>query len=226
MFTARGRIAVLPVRRSARRRKAFLIAAFASAIAACVLLTCGSSMADEAEAQATPERSLSRKIDQSLQPQITFLVAADAEDGELLRRLSLDLRGVVPTREELDAFAVDASPQRWATWVEKFLQDPLCDENLVNFLDRTLMLRRSFTHVDRAAWISYLREQVAANISLDALSHELLFQPWWTNEHRAAQRFYLDRMGDSNLITRDVVFHLFGFSSNFPSIVSGLFECA
>ena len=201
MFPAQGRrIAVPPVGRPARRRKVFLIAAFAAG----VLLTCGSSMADEAAAQATAEPPLSRKIDQLLQPKITFLVAAEAEDGALLRRLSLDLRGVVPNREELDSFAADTSPERWATWVEKFLQDPLCDENLVNFLDRTLMLRRSFTHVDRAAWISYLREQVAANTSLDALSHELLFQPWWTNEHRAAQRFYLDRMGDANLITRDV----------------------
>jgi hypothetical protein len=90
------------------------------------------------------------------------------------------------------------------TWVDKFLADPLCDEHLVTFLDRTLMLRRGHTQVDRVAWINYLREQVAADTPIDLLAKQLLFAPWWNRDQRPAQKFFLDRGGDPNLITRDL----------------------
>ncbi|MCA9158683.1 MAG: DUF1553 domain-containing protein, partial [Planctomycetales bacterium] len=98
----------------------------------------------------------------------------------------------------------DTSPQRWTLWVERFLADPLCDEHLVQVLDRMLMMRRSYTQVDRAAWISYLREQVTNDTPLDQLTQQLLAAPWWHCEQRASQRFYLDRAGDPNLIARDL----------------------
>lgn len=157
-----------------------------------------------APAATAPAPSLASQIDQLLTPDIEPLAAPEADAGQLLRRLSLDLRGVVPTREELDAFVADTSPERWSNWVEKFLADPLCDEHLVNFLDRSLMLRRGHTHVDRMAWINYLRDQVAADTPIDALTKQLLYSPWWNRDQRAAQKFFLDRGGDPNLITRDL----------------------
>ncbi len=153
---------------------------------------------------STPTISLAEQIDRLLSSELEPLGAAESGAGLLLRRLSLDLRGVVPTQDELDAFATDASPEKWVTWVDRLLADPLCDEHLVMWLDRTLMLRRSHVHVDRVAWINYLREQVAADVSLDELSKQLLCSPWWNNDQRPAQRFFLDRGGDPNLITRDL----------------------
>lgn len=149
-------------------------------------------------------RSLTARIDVLLDDQHPLLTAAREADGPLLRRLSLDLRGVVPTQLELDEFAAEASPQRWSLWIERFLSDPLCDEHLVQVLDRMLMMRRSYTQVDRAAWLGYLREQVANDTPLDQLTQQLLAAPWWNREQRAAQRFYLDRGGDPNLIARDL----------------------
>ncbi len=172
----------------------FLLAALATA----------EVVADDPTSNASPRPTLSQQIDELLRPSLPQLVAAKEADGSLLRRLSLDLRGVVPTREELDAFVADDSFERWNHWVDKFLQDPLCDEHLVTFLDRTLMLRRAFSHVDRASWIGYLRDHVAAGTPLDELSRELLFTPWWNRDQRPAQRFYLDRAGDPHLITRDL----------------------
>lgn len=157
------------------------------------------------EAQVAPIPStLAARIDQLLAPEIEQLTAPEAEAGQLLRRLSLDLRGVVPTREELDAFVADPSPDRWSLWIDKFLADPLCDEHLVTFLDRTLMLRRGHTQVDRVSWINYMRDQVAADTPIDVLTKQMLFSPWWNRDQRAAQKFFLDRGGDPNLITRDL----------------------
>ena len=47
----------------------------------------------------------------------------------LLRRLSLDIRGILPTTEELDA--VEADPEQLESIREEFLNDPLLEERLV-----------------------------------------------------------------------------------------------
>ena len=167
--------------------------------------------AQEPAREATPP-TLAVRIDQLLALETDQLTAPKAEPGALLRRLSLDLRGVVPTGEELEAFladqASDTRPEHWSAhwsvWVGRFLADPLCDEHLVSFLDRTLMLRRPNTQVDRAAWLQYLREQVAADVPLDVIAKQLLYSPWWNREHRPAQKFFLDRSGDPNLVARDI----------------------
>ncbi len=149
-------------------------------------------------------QQLHQRIDAASPVVMESLVSEPAEDGLLLRRLSLDLRGVVPTRAELDAFVADQSPDRWQRWVHSFTEDPLCDEHLVTFLDRTLMMRRPHAQVDRASWLNYLREQVANNTPLDQLAKQILYSPWWTKDGRAVQKFYLDRGGDPHLITRDL----------------------
>jgi hypothetical protein len=50
--------------------------------------------------------------------------AALADDAAFLRRLSLDVRGIIPTAAEIDAFAADASPDRRARLIDRFLADP------------------------------------------------------------------------------------------------------
>lgn len=160
--------------------------------------------ADSSAADSSATATLSQQIDQHLPALAGPIAVAPESAGRLLRRLSLDLRGVVPTHEELEAFVADTSADRWANWVDRFLNDPLCDEHLVTFLDRTLMLRRSHSQVDRASWINFLRDRLAAETPLDILSGELLYTPWWNQNARAAQRFYLDRGGDPHLTTRDL----------------------
>jgi hypothetical protein len=49
--------------------------------------------------------------------------AAACDDATFLRRLSLDLRGTVPTRAEVEAFLADKRPDRRARLVDTFLAD-------------------------------------------------------------------------------------------------------
>lgn len=48
----------------------------------------------------------------------------EADRSTLIRRLSLDLRGIPPTPEELRAFVADSSPEAWSQLVERFLAGP------------------------------------------------------------------------------------------------------
>jgi len=65
-----------------------------------------------------------------------------ALDGTLLlRRMSLDLRGVLPTTAELDA--VESDPNALDAWLEEALSDPRLEERLVH-----LLAERWHTRVD------------------------------------------------------------------------------
>jgi len=54
----------------------------------------------------------------------------------LLRRASLDLRGVLPSVDELDA--VEAEPERLDAYLEAYLDDPLVEERLVRLFQEHL----------------------------------------------------------------------------------------
>jgi hypothetical protein len=53
---------------------------------------------------------------------------SEADKYTLLRRVSLDLRGLPPTLQELDEFEKDASPNAYEKTVDRFLQDPAYGE--------------------------------------------------------------------------------------------------
>lgn len=45
-------------------------------------------------------------------------------DFEFLRRVSLDVRGTIPTLEEMDEFLADSSEEKRSRWIDRFLEDP------------------------------------------------------------------------------------------------------
>ena len=57
----------------------------------------------------------------------------EADKRTLIRRLSLDLRGLPPTREEIDQFIKDGSPKAWENLVDRMLADPHYGERMAVF---------------------------------------------------------------------------------------------
>ena len=159
-----------------------------------------------ANGQVTPSTSIDNLVERDFE----LLIGTAESDSLLLRRLSLDLRLLVPTSQELDAFLADTEPERWSRWVQRFLNDPLHGERMVDWLDKSLLQRRPFQHVDRARWLTYLRRVVDERKPLDQIAKETLGSVWWNQSERAQQRFYLERAGDSHAIARDIGRVFFG----------------
>lgn len=68
--------------------------------------------------------------------QVDLTLSGEADRETLLRRLSLDLIGIPPTPEELDAFVKDESPQAYEKQVERLLAMPQFGERMaVMWLD-------------------------------------------------------------------------------------------
>ncbi len=165
--------------------------------------TASQSIVVDPQKAAQPE-PLHVVIDRMLGSSLPHLTARAADEGLFLRRLSIDLRGTVPTGEELKAYLADTNPDKRTVWVDKFLADPLHQERMADWLDKTLMMRRPFTNVQRAEWIELLRETVASKLPLHQQVAKMLTAPWWDNTARPQLRFFLDRSGDPHLITRDL----------------------
>ncbi len=156
--------------------------------------------------QASFATSMDALVERDFEPFVGTLES----DGPLLRRLSLDLRLLVPSQTELEEFLADTASDRWQRWVKRFLDDPLHRERMVDWLDKTLLQRRPFLHVDRAKWQTYLRAVVDQRKPLDEIVKESIGGVWWNQSERAQQRFFLERSGDPHAIARDIGRVFFG----------------
>lgn len=125
-------------------------------------------------------------------------------DAEFLRRVYLDLTGSIPTLGEAKAFLDDNSPVKRQQLVDRLLNGPEYARQMQRVFDVALMERRPAQHVPQAEWEQYLRTSFAANKPWNVLAREILAADGADAALRPAARFYLDRGGEANLLTRDV----------------------
>ncbi|MEL0095411.1 MAG: DUF1549 domain-containing protein [Planctomycetaceae bacterium] len=154
-------------------------------------------------AQQTPQL-LHQRIDAAVtsqQPVSTSLLASDAE---FMRRVYLDLLGTVPRLEEAKAFLNDTSENRREKLVERLINDPRVNHHLAVAFDVMLMERTTDSAVKTPEWRQYLYESFANNKPYNVLAKEILSAGGTNPDLRAASKFYLDRQGETNRLTRDV----------------------
>ncbi|MBY0528018.1 MAG: DUF1549 and DUF1553 domain-containing protein [Gemmataceae bacterium] len=125
-------------------------------------------------------------------------------DAEFLRRITLDLAGTIPTADEVRVFLADSRADKRAALADRLLASPAHARHMAGVLDVMLMERRSDKYVKTAEWKEYLRDSVAANKPWDQLVREILSADGADSVTRPAAKFYLDRLGEPNLITRDI----------------------
>lgn len=158
-------------------------------------------------ALAAAEPPLHERIDRvviSSYPDFAKVSAGTSSDAEFLRRVTLDLTGTVPTSAAARDFLNDPSPSKRTALVDRLLTSPEHARHLATALDVMLMERRPDQHVPTAAWREFLREAVAANRPWDQVVRDILASDGTDPKARPAAKFFLDRGGEPNLITRDM----------------------
>jgi hypothetical protein len=97
----------------------------------------------------------------------------------LIRRLSLDLRGILPTPAELKAFEEDKSSQAWENLIDKFLSSPAYGERMaVHWFDLVRYSNSVGFHGDQelrsAPYRDYVIKAFNENMSFDQFTREQL----------------------------------------------------
>ena len=157
--------------------------------------------------QARADDSLHEMIDRliALQtPDYDKQAAPICSDEEFVRRVWLDLTGSIPATTDARQFLADADPAKRTKLIDKLLAIPEYARHMQRVFDLMLMRRLPQKHVPLPEWEKFLRDSFAENKPWDQIVREILTADGSDAAQRGAARFYLDREGEVNEITRDI----------------------
>jgi hypothetical protein len=160
-----------------------------------------------AAAPTFAQAPLHHRIDQLIREDksdYTKVAAPLADDAEFVRRVYLDVAGVIPSADETRAFLADSDADRRAKLIDRLLASEKHGYHLANVFDVLWMDRRPDKHIKRADWLAFLRESFAANKPYDQLVREIVSADGTDPKSRRAARFVLDRDGEPHVLTRDI----------------------
>ena len=114
---------------------------------------------------------LARLEKESLQP------SPEADRATLLRRVSLDLLGLPPTPEEVDAFLKDPSPNAYEKQVDRLLQSPHYGERWGRvWLDAARYADSDGYEKDKQRWVWFYRDWVINALNRDLPYDQFIIQ--------------------------------------------------
>jgi hypothetical protein len=107
--------------------------------------------------------------------------AAQTDDAEFLRRLSLDVRGTIPSVEEVIAFLGDKSADKRSKIITAYLNDPLRGSAWANYWDKLLVGSLTETIGNpmqatrlKSGWKEWVAEQFNDNVPYNQFATEVV----------------------------------------------------
>lgn len=121
----------------------------------------------------------SRQIDETVNKKLRQLRMQPSplcSDEEFLRRVTIDLTGMVPTPEEHKAFVESSSPSKRADLIEELLARNEFQELWVGLWSEWLMLRSSnqVSYKSIVLYHQWLKERLTAQVPIDQIVKDLL----------------------------------------------------
>ncbi len=150
-----------------------------------------------------PENNfVDRLVNQKLR-QLQYLPSDECDDGTFFRRLSLDVRGLLPTVAETEEFLADRGANKRSAWIDRFLESPEHARFWGLRLSDLLRINRQKLSEERAgAYSRWVFDSFANNQPYNEFVRELLTSGGNTDEHPAANFFRVT--GDTNTVTETV----------------------
>lgn len=144
----------------------------------------------------SPEQNFIDTLVNAKLQRMKILPSGPADDAEFLRRASLDIAGVPPTIEQVNAFVADPaeSVAKRAVMVDQLLSRPEYVEHwTLKWSD--LLLNRRKTVTERGVWAfrNWIRQGIATNKPYDQFASELMTAGGSTLENPAANYFRIAR---------------------------------
>ncbi len=170
------------------------------------LLTAWSPLASAADllpADRPIEQVIDHYIEARLQ-QEKVVPAGQIDDANLIRRLTLDLNGRIPTAAEVQAFVRSTDPAKRAKLIDRLMASPAFVRHQATEFDTMLMAGTNASIRD------YLLKAFANNRSWDRIFRELLLPDENDPQQQGASAFMKPRLTDLDKLTNDVSVAFFG----------------
>lgn len=132
--------------------------------------------------------------------------AADVGDATLIRRMSLDLAGRIPTRGEARAFVDSRSPLKWTRLADRLLDSPDFAFHHRNELDALLLAPKK----NDGDFRNYLLKASRSNRSWDRMFRDMIVGREGNAEEKPALAFLKARAGSIDDLTIDTSVLFFG----------------
>jgi hypothetical protein len=168
---------------------------------AAVLAIGGSTFA----AAKSDPAALARRIDQAIEKQLAaekVPASPRADDAEFLRRVALDVTGVIPPAERVTAFLDSKDPAKREKLIDELLASPQYGRHLADVWQHLMLPRDSDNRrLQSAPFDAWLAESFNADKPWDRIVHELLTATG-TQEESPAVTYFLanptvDKMTDA-----------------------------
>ncbi len=175
---------------------------------AMVTAWCAPVVADDGVSAAkggeSSKQALHERIDELIEAAAIGPLAPACGDADFVRRIFLDLTGVIPSAEQAKAFVADPRGDKRERLIDELLASAEFSRHMTATLDVMLIERRADKVVDQGDWETYLYQAVAEAKPLDRLFRELIQADGSGAERRGAAKFVLNRDAEPNSVTRDL----------------------
>ena len=136
---------------------------------------------------------LSKQIDKAIVARHQGPLAGPSSDAEFMRRICLDLTGIIPTPTELRGFLSDKATDKRTKLIDRLLASPNYARRMRDHMSVMLIQRRKPNTVGQEEWEAYLEKSFAANKPYDQLVRELISSSGVEEETRPAMLFFTAR---------------------------------
>lgn len=170
---------------------------------------CAGTPAISAAADAPPLHQEIDSLVSQRHAELKITPAAICSDSEFIRRVYLDLTGVIPTAQVTRAFLANTAIDKRQKLIDELLTSPDYALHMVRVFDVMLTERRvaaggNLYDVPAAKWHAYLAESFAAHKPWDQFVRELLASDGTDAKLAGATKFYIVRDVAPHQLTRDV----------------------
>lgn len=126
---------------------------------------------------------------------LRLLPSGICTDEEFIRRVTIDITGLLPTEEEYTAFMADAAADKRAKLVDRLLERKEFSEIWAMKWAELLMIKTTVNVSRKSAFLyySWLSDKIANNVPLDQMVRELLSANGGTFKNPATNYYQIER---------------------------------
>ncbi len=172
-----------------------------------VVILLGAAAPAGADGLLTADRPIAEVVDEYIDGALkkaSITPAPPADDATLIRRLTLDLNGRIPTANEFRAYVESTDPEKPARLVDRLMGAPGFVRHQTNELDALLMAG------DKGSLRDYLAKAVGENRPWDRIFREIMLPDEKDASQKLAGAYLRQRVKDLDRLTYEVSSTFFG----------------